>query len=176
MDYLDRGNCLMVSEMNTLSLGYSVLIFKTPLNCANINNHAGKAQPLHMGSILVTWVRRVAGVRLEKSDVFLIWKNWFCQWRMRLLYSCLWFLPESSSAQSLFLLLYCLLIEPLRPEGLGTRDSFSGFRDYLDSVVTALHGIHSPDSGYSSKMHTFFCPWKNMLWQVFRSLSPVALW
>ena len=161
----------------TLPWGYSVLIFKTPLNCANINNHAGKAQPLHVGSILVTWVRRVAGVRIEKSDLFLIWKNWFCQWRMSLLYSCLWFLPESSSAHSVFLSAIILLAERAseswRP---WTRDSFSGFRDHLDSVVTALHGIHSPDSGYSSKMHTFFCPWKNMLWQVFRSLSPVALW
>ena len=62
MDYLDCGNCLMVSEMNSLPLGYSVLIFKTPLNCANINNHSCKAQPLHMGSVLVTCVR-MAGVR-----------------------------------------------------------------------------------------------------------------
>ena len=52
----------MVSEMNSLPLGYSVLIVKTPLNCANINNHSCKAQPLHMGSVLVTCVR-MAGVR-----------------------------------------------------------------------------------------------------------------
>lgn len=125
----------MVSEMNTLPLGYSVLIFRTPLNCVNINNHAGKAQPLHMDSVLVTWVRRVAGVRIEKSDLFLIWKQWFCQWRMSLLYSCVWFLPERSSAHSVFLSVIILLAdrasESWRP---WTRDSFSGFRDHLDSV------------------------------------------